>query len=73
MLYLRVAFIADNTVLQYQGTARQGESRKGLEGKPKNPYASLKAAKRGQTSKIAVGSSILYPLQAMIYKERGRC
>ena len=34
--------------------------------KPKNPYAGLKAAKRGPTSKAAVGSSILYPLQSMV-------
>ena len=37
-----------------------------MEEKPKNPYASLKAAKRGQTSKAAVGSSILYHLQAKV-------
>ena len=34
--------------------------------KAKNPYASLKAAKRGQTAKTAVGSRIFYPLQAMV-------
>ena len=34
--------------------------------KPKNPYAGLKVAKRGPTSKAAVGSSILYPLQTML-------
>ena len=66
MLYLAVAFIADNIPMQYQGTARQGECRRVLEDKPRNPYANLKAAKREQTSKAAVGASILYPLQAMV-------
>ena len=61
MLYLTVAVIADNIVLQFQGTARQGESRKGLEAKPKNPYASLKAAKRGTSSKAVVGASVILP------------
>ena len=37
-----------------------------MEQKPKNPYASLKAARREQRSKAAVGASILYPLQAMV-------
>ena len=37
-----------------------------MEEKPKNPYASLKAAKRGSSSKAAVGASVSYPLQAMV-------
>ena len=63
--YLTVAFIADNIAPQYQGTARQGECRRALEDKPRNPYANLKAAKREPTSKAAVGASIVYSLQAM--------
>ena len=34
--------------------------------KPRNPYASLKAAKRGPNSKAAVGVNVLYPLRAMV-------
>ena len=37
-----------------------------MEGKPRNPYASLKAAKRGPSSKAAVGASVIHPLQAMV-------
>ena len=37
-----------------------------MEDKPKNPYANLKAAKREQTCKAAVGASILCSLQAMV-------
>ncbi len=47
-------------------TVRQGECQRALEQKPKNPYASLKPAKREQTCKAAVGAGTLYPLQAMV-------
>ena len=66
VLFLTISFIADNIAMQYQGTARQGERRRDLEEKPRNPYANLKTAKREQTSNAAVGASILYLLQAMV-------
>ena len=58
--------IADNISLQYQGTARQGEGRRDGQEKPKNPYSSLKAAKRKGTSKPAVDVSIVHLLKAMV-------
>ena len=62
---LLVFSIADNMSPQYQGTARQGEGQMAGQEEPTNPYASLKAAKRGQTSKTAVGAK--YPPSSVGY------